>query len=932
MNKTTLKSIILLLCVFNLFVVDAQNRRQEITKDKKTTVIDLTEANRQSQQNSGFVKCLTSEYNNDLVRRNSSRMTNQQFEDWLAPKIEEIKAERAAGRNPFPSVVTIPVVVHVIHNGDAIGVNENIADGQVLSQIQVFNEDFRKMTGTPGDGAGVDTMIEFCMAQVDPSGNATSGIDRVNLGQASWNQAGVEGTLKPNTIWDPTKYLNMWTCNFGGDLNGVLGYAQFPSGSGLAGMPAEDCVTGEASTDGVIAAYDTFGSRNIYPTGNYGSTQYDEGRTMTHEVGHMLGLRHIWGDTGNCSNDDFCADTPDATAANFGCVTQDSCPADGLGNDQSENYMDYSDDSCMNMFTQDQADRLMAVLLNSPRRDDLLVSNVCNALQPNIQFKRQECELRAPRSLNEASNCSYTELTIPLSIDTAPSANAIVTFAVDGTSTVSASEVEFVTPTVTFTSGSNADQDMVVRILNDKFVEGDEELVISFTVNANGGNALANTEGNTFVIDVLDDDVAITPVANVTLFSENFDPQTNSISIVDEDGDGENWSISNEASFGSTIGFSGNFALSRSWNGSVLTPDNLLLNGDVISIPAGMTNVELSFVAGTIEPAPYDAEYYSVYVTTSNVTATIIASTAVYSETLNYPTAGFSTRTVNLDAYAGQDVYVTFRHHNCTDMNTLIIDDILVTGDMVTTIQTAVNTGVSNDQMNLNGMGTAYATDSSTGDLMLSVTNNDTFDYGCTDVSVSRAGVSAQPYNGSVAPNLATDKTFTITPTNTNAGGDNTVVFYFTEAEIAGWETATGDSRNNLYILQDNGVDQTFVPASLGTFGTDVSLSATFTSGLDGTYYFASLTTLGVDTFNAFDVFNVYPNPSNGQLNITLSTNEDVKISLYDVRGRLYYNNKFTNNSSVFNEALSFSNVSSGIYLLQIESGTKKAVKKLVIK
>lgn len=276
------------------------------------------------------------------------------FEQWLAPKLKEIKKQRSEGR--LPAVIRIPVVVHVIHNGDALGTGENIADGQVLSQITVFNQDFRKLAGTPGDGTGVDTTIEFCLAVVDPNGNPTNGIDRRNLGLASYQEADVEAA-KATTIWDPTRYLNMWTFNFSGDLAGVLGYAQFPSGSGLAGMPTEDCIAGEASTDGVVCSYDTWGSRAIFPAGTYGGTSYDKGRTMTHEVGHMLGLRHIWGDDGCPSgttnvatNEDFCADTPASAAANFGCPTgTDSCPTIP-GVDQIQNYMDYTDDACMNMF------------------------------------------------------------------------------------------------------------------------------------------------------------------------------------------------------------------------------------------------------------------------------------------------------------------------------------------------------------------------------------------------------------------------------------------------------------------------------------------------------------------------------------------------------------------------------------------------------
>ena len=156
----------------------------------------------------GVVRCATVEYHKDKQSRGMA-VSDDAFEAWLAPKIEEIKRLRLAGR--LPAVIKIPVVVHVIHNGDAVGVNENIADGQVLSQITVFNQDFRRMSGTPGFGSGVDTTIEFCLAKVDPNGNPTTGIDRVSRSAASYNTMAAIQAAKTATIWDPTKYLNMYS-------------------------------------------------------------------------------------------------------------------------------------------------------------------------------------------------------------------------------------------------------------------------------------------------------------------------------------------------------------------------------------------------------------------------------------------------------------------------------------------------------------------------------------------------------------------------------------------------------------------------------------------------------------------------------------------------------------------------------------------------
>jgi len=139
----------------------------------------------------GLIRCVSSEYEKSLQEKYPERASNAEFENWIAPKVEAIKQKMATGRG-IEAVVNIPVVVHVIHNGDAVGLNENISALRVQSQITVLNQDFRRMLGTPGyntNTVGADVEVQFCLAQRKPDGTATNGIDRVQRSPASYESS-----------------------------------------------------------------------------------------------------------------------------------------------------------------------------------------------------------------------------------------------------------------------------------------------------------------------------------------------------------------------------------------------------------------------------------------------------------------------------------------------------------------------------------------------------------------------------------------------------------------------------------------------------------------------------------------------------------------------------------------------------------------------
>lgn len=257
-------------------------------------------------------------------------------------------------------VITIPVVVHVVHDGDAVGVSENISEAQVLSQIAVLNEDFRKLNGdvanTPTEfiGLAADVEVEFCLAQRDPNNDPTNGIDRIKGTRFSYSADQLNTEIKPIYNWPADEYLNIYTIRLGGPQASVLGFSSFPGQN--------------AAVDGVAIGYQFFGT-----TGNIVSP-FNLGRTTTHEVGHWLGLEHVWGANGSgCGGTDNINDTPNQNEPYYGCPNYPriSCGS----NDMFMNYMDYVDDNCMNLFTADQKTRMLAVL--NTTRTGILTSEGC---------------------------------------------------------------------------------------------------------------------------------------------------------------------------------------------------------------------------------------------------------------------------------------------------------------------------------------------------------------------------------------------------------------------------------------------------------------------------------------------------------------------------------------------------------------------------
>lgn len=321
-----------------------------------------------------FLKQTRKNYENDHV------MYNQMLDQYMSS-------------NQFATMrtnvnITIPVVIHVVYNTSA----QNISDAQAISQFSVLNNDFQRLnadsvnTPTPFRTVAGGVGITFCLAQRDPNGNPTTGVIHKSTSVASFTtddkvKSSATGGDDP---WDVTRYVNIWVCNLGSSL---LGYGEFPTGT-------------ISNTWGLVLNYTATGTIGT------ATAPFNKGRTGTHEFGHCFNLNHIWGDAGQCGASDNCVDTPPqrgGTAApagcNYGtptypwqpntCTRPDGVAGANVTNtngDMFMNYMDYTDDAAMNMFTKNQCSRMLAVVTTAPW-NVLASSNGCtpvNALDASM--------------------------------------------------------------------------------------------------------------------------------------------------------------------------------------------------------------------------------------------------------------------------------------------------------------------------------------------------------------------------------------------------------------------------------------------------------------------------------------------------------------------------------------------------------------------
>lgn len=354
-----MKKLIFSFAIIALAVVACQPSSDEMTPNQETAQIDMsdfyvytdTDAGK-SAEGAKTDKCQSMHVLNRQLKENPS-LEHRMF------AIEKHTRTFIAGKKPdgtpgggnnggggdpppptgYTGTITIPVIVNVLEDP-----NHPVTQAHITSQIDILNADFNN--NNPGTN-GIPAEFADLVANADVT-FTLAGVNRKASTKTSWgtndamklsSQGGIDAT-------DPANFLNIWVCEIGG---GILGYAQFPGGS--------------LATDGVVIGSDFLGE-------NTAGGVYGHGRTATHEVGHWLNLRHIWGD-GRCRQDDFVADTPSSDAPNYGCPSYPTVNC--KSNDMTMNYMDYVYDDCMYMFSNGQNDRMRAIFASGGSRESFVL-------------------------------------------------------------------------------------------------------------------------------------------------------------------------------------------------------------------------------------------------------------------------------------------------------------------------------------------------------------------------------------------------------------------------------------------------------------------------------------------------------------------------------------------------------------------------------
>jgi hypothetical protein len=773
---------------------------------------------------------------------------------------------------------TIPVVIHVISTGGDIGTIYNPTDAQILGAIDYLNAVYNgSYPGTAGAG---NLGIQFVMARRDPNCNPTNGINRVDgSGVAGYVTGGVNNstTLGTNEIniknlsrWDNTQYYNVWIVNKIDGNDGtsgqfIAGYAYLPGAS--------------ATIDGIVML----------------ATQMVSGqKTLPHEIGHAFFLYHPFqGSTdksqcpvnGNCNTDgDLVCDTDPISeninsstgVIDFTCRTgTNPCTGTPYADATESNYMNYT--NCFDQFTLGQAARMQATAVSSYR---VSLTTSLGGSTPSASgcIPKIDFELTGDRQTEmtaASSGCrSYKDYSYNMVIGSGPSATTTATLTTNSGTAIQGLDFDLSTngsftsasQQLSFPAGSTVSQPFTIRVYDDASVNGTRNITLGFTVNNNGGNAVAGDGRPNFTMTIDDNDVAPTPgvlptnIATVGTFSSgvtgaplNATQQSQRTQFL--------YKASELTAAGIPAGPLSAIAFQVNTKHSTRPFTNLqikmgtasvnyLYDGSTITLGSSMIVVKsldsFATVAGT-NTFTFDTPW--TWDGTSNVVVEVCydngtaAPTDAADQFVFYPDGGGNNQ-YNTLYQDNIDCDQSFSALTAPGGNGLKPRMFLTYGVPTTGVQSTVN---SSQSQYLGPNADVYFYDQTNGLLMARIQNLTNFNYGCTQVVIDRAGTNATQFWNTNTTNYLMDKTFHVLPTTNNASGSYNLTLYYSQAEIQGWQTLTGQSLAAIQLVKvpgqismvtaanPNGAGSvTVVTPTIGTLGSNTSLTYNFTNGFSG--------------------------------------------------------------------------------------------------
>jgi len=822
-------------------------------------------------------------YRKNVLAGESTIRTYIQNHPILTPPTRKITPDKVGVPVPLSSpLYTIPVVVHIVHTGGAVGSLYNPTDAQIIDAINYLNEVYN---GTyPGiQGAG-DLQIQFVLAQRDPNCNPTNGINRVDGSsipgyvsagvQAAQHTIGTADINVKNLIrWDQTQYYNVWIVDKIDGADGtsagsfIAGFAYFP------GAPAGE--------DGIVML----------------ATQMIRGqKTLPHEIGHAFNLYHPFegsNDNTMCplkphndctlDGDQVCDTDPiyynyDASTGiiDFSCRTgTNPCasPANTPYSSNTEsNFMNYT--NCYTLFTPGQKARMLASAA-SPFRLSLSTSpggtppgSPCT---PKINFELtddQETETTA-----STSGCrAYKDYTYNMVIGVGPSATATATLAVTAGTATRGVDFDFTTNSsfsspsanLSFPAGSTASQPFTIRIYDDAAVNGTRTFTLGFTVNNGGGNAIAGDGRPNFTMTIHDNDQVPTAgvlpsgISNIGAALGTipglgpFDATQSSYKAQIQYKASELTAAGIPAGPLSGISFNLVKASTRAFSNFNIklgtSSAAYLVNATTLTIGAPMSIVKTLSTYNTVNgwnnftfDTPYTWDGVSnlvVEICFDNGTA---ASGNAVDQCLLYSDG----------AAANQGNIIWQNSVSCSQSFTGVTYQPtykpiikLNYGISPTVVQTVLNSSMQQD---LGPNADVYFYDQTNGQLMARIQNLSSFDYGCTQVIIDRAGTGASPFWNNLTPNYLMDKTFHVLPTTNNSSGNYNITLFYTKAEVDGWISVTSQPLSaiqlvkvpsqimNVTVANPTGGDPvTIVTPTISTLGTNTALTYNFSNGFSG--------------------------------------------------------------------------------------------------